>query len=449
MLRAFALTAGFSLGCGMAQADPLSSNNGFYPLAEKYDGRFIAANLNYPDAPEGPRFPAGGPAGTALTVDTAEKYMLALKDFISPSFSLIVNNPQNWDPDSAGWYDLVWSGNSEQDPKDPTSGREALMNTYSGQILNATSFSPEHRPTSKFVQNHAVIYYDERSAVMLGQVWNDLYDADISKLTFPEGSIVIKTEATTPSIAEWPSVLTGAATWNVFRPTTLDQGNKVTPLEAQVVEAHPLQMSIKIKDSVAAPETGWVFMAFVYDAKSAGQTVWDRFVPLGAMWGNDPQFNRDPNGLPAGQILQETWVNPAKPPFTADTLGWGGRMAGPMDVATRQGVITTGGQYLGETDVPASSCMSCHGAAEYPFTTNLYPSPNKAFPRNGAPFLLYEPGSVEWAQWFMNRAGNQPQSGARGPVATDYGWGILFALSATPRVTGQSTGPEVVDFDVH
>lgn len=374
--------------------------------------------------------------------------MMALKDFIGPSFSLIINDPGSWDPVEAGWYDLVWSGNSDQDPKDPTSGREALMNTYTGQIIHRTSFAAGHRPSSEFVQNHAVIYYDEQSASMLGEVWKDLYDADISKLSFPEGSIVIKTEATTPSIEEWPSVLTGAATWQVFRPTTLDQGNKVTPLVPTVVTAHPLQMSIKVKDSVASPETGWVFMAFVYDAKSTGQTVWDRFVPIGAMWDNDPEFNNDPNGLPEGDTLKETWVNPNKPQFTEDTLGWGGHMAGPMDVATRQGVITTSGTYYENQDIGASSCMSCHGAAEYPFSVNLYPSPNKVFPRNGEPFLLYDPGSAEWAEWFMNRKGDQAQSGGRGPIATDYGWGILFALGSTPRVTGK-TGLAVDEFDVH
>ncbi|MGI9395588.1 MAG: hypothetical protein ACR2OY_13140, partial [Boseongicola sp.] len=228
----------------------------------------------------------------------------------------------------------------------------------------------------------------------------------------------------------------------------LPEGVDKSTLKPVVVDAHPLQMSIKVKDSVASPVTGWVFMAFVYDATSTGQTVWDRFVPIGAMWGNDPQFNHLPKGLPEGGTLTETWVNPDKPPFTEDTLGWGGRMAGPMDVATRQGVITTSGTKYGNEDIGASSCMSCHGAAEYPFSVNLYPSPNKVFPPNGAPFLLYDPGSAEWAEWFMNRKGNEAQSGGRGPIATDYGWGILFALGSTPRVDGKA-GHAVDEFDVH
>ncbi|MEO0403170.1 MAG: hypothetical protein AAF214_12410, partial [Pseudomonadota bacterium] len=430
-VRRATIVFGFSLICGVAQADPLTSNNGLYPSVDDYSGRYIAANLDYPDEPTEERFPAGGPLGGQLTVETAGTYMLALKDHITPSFSTIVNAPETWDPVAANWYDLVWSGAAKDSPANPTDGREALMNTYTGQIVHNTTFSAPNRPKSEFVQNHAVMYYNDRAATMLGRVWADLYDADLSALVFPEGSIVIKGEATTPSIEEWPQVLTNAATWKVFRPTTEDQGNNVANAEPQVVEAHPLQLSIKVKDTTASPETGWVYMAFVYDTNSPGVTAWDRFVPLGAMWGNDPEYNRDPNGLPAGKELTETWLNPNAPGFALDTLGWGGRMAGPMDVATRQGVITTSGKQFDQKDIGASSCISCHSAAEFPFTSNLYPSPNRAFPRNGEPFLLYDPGSKEWAAWFENRPPAQTMNQGRGTASTDYDMAIMFALGNT------------------
>lgn len=432
-------------------ADPMTSNNGLYPKEGTYKGRFNVANLNYPQEPVSERFPAGGPLGQPLTVENAGTYVRALKDHIGPSFSTIINDPESWDPVAAGWYDLVWSGAGSagaDGSTDPTSGREALMNTYTGQIVPATIFTDANRPSTEWVQNHAVMYYDDRAATMLGRVWADLYDADVSQLTFPEGSIVIKAEATTPSIDEWPKVLEGAASWTVYRPTTADQANKVTPLEPTLVTAHPLQLSIKVKDTVASPETGWVYLAMIYDARSPGVTPWDRFVPVGAMWGNDPQFADVPSGLPAGKQLQESWINPNAPDFTRETLGWGGRLAGPMDVATRQGVITTGGQSYGPKDIGASSCISCHSAAEFPFTMNLYPSPNRSFPMNGEPFLLYEPGSVEWAQWFQNRPGNVSMSQGRGPVATDYDMAIMFALGATAKVSG-APGLAIENFDAH
>ncbi len=454
--RSFMMSAATALGLSLlstaaSHADPMTSNNGLYPKQSAYDGGFIAANLNYPNAPSTEAFPPGGPSGQALTIENAGEYMRTFKDHIAPSFSTIINDPEKWDPVAAGWYDLVWSGAGSEKGgvTDPTSGREALMNTYTGQIIHSSTFSEPNRPDTEWVQNHAVMYYNDHAAVMLGELWEDLYDADISRLNFPEGSIVIKGEATTPKISEWPQVLKNAATWKVFRPDTQDAGNNNEPLTAEVVEAHPLQLSIKIKDSVASPQTHWVYMAFVYDANSPGVEPWDRFVPVGAMWGNDPKFADDPNGLPQGAKLQETWINPNAPAFTRDTLGWGGRLAGPMDVATRQGVITTGGKYYEpEDDVGSSSCISCHSSAEFPWTMNLYPSPNRAFPRNGEPFLLYEPGSVEWAQWFQNRPGNVGMSQGRGPVATDYDMAIMFALGETQRVSG-APGLAIENFDAH
>ncbi len=446
--RCLAITISASVVIGSAgHADPLSSNNGFYPTQAQYNGQFVVANLTYPTQMPDDVFNSGPDFENGINIDNAEAYMALVKRYLlDTSFSDIINTPESWDPAEAGWYDLVWSGTSDDDP---TNGREALMNTYTGQILHKTSFFEGHQPTTEWVQNHAVIYYNGASAYMLGQIWKDLYNADLSALNFPEGSVVVKAEATTPAIDEWPTVLKGAQTWRVFRPTTADQANKVVGAKPTVVEAHPLQMSVKVKDSNASGETGWVFMAFVYDASSTADTVWDRFVPLGAMWGNDPDQTSDPSGRSPGQALAETWINPDRPAFTTDTLGWGGRLAGPMDVATRQGVITTAGTFSEPAaDVAASSCMSCHGAGEYPFTVNLYPSPNLSFPQNGEPFLLYEPGSEEWAAWFKNRPGGLPQSMGRGTTATDYDMAIMFALGATLNVSG-AANPGLKRFRVH
>ena len=83
--------------------------------------------------------------------------------------------------------------------------------------------------------------------------------------------------------------------------------------------------------------------------------------------------------------------------------------------------------------------MSCQGVAEFPFTDNLYPSANKSFPRDGQQFLLYDPGSEEWARWFQSRPGNQPMSGNIGGMALDYDMAMMFALSANAEAVGQSS----------
>jgi hypothetical protein len=48
------------------------------------------------------------------------------------------------------------------------------------------------------------------------------------------------------------------------------------------------------------------------------------------MWGNDPQFARTSSGKNPNGPLTETWINPQSPAFARDTLGWGGRLAGPL-----------------------------------------------------------------------------------------------------------------------
>ena len=211
-------------------------------------------------------------------------------------------------------------------------------------------------------------------------------------------------------------------------------------------------MSIALKDSIASPETGWVFNAFVYDKDAKGDTPWDRFIPLGAQWGNYPEFANTPDGKdPDGGPLRETWVNPAAPEFTRSTLGWGERLAGPFDVATRHNVITPSGKrYEGANHLRASACMSCHSSAEFPMTTNLYPSPNKTFPLDGEPFLLFEPGSEEWAGWFQNRPGNVPNTGEgrTGITALDYNMALMFAYSAFNGAMGNDAFV-LEEFDVH
>lgn len=436
------------IGASTAGADPLASNNGFYPTDDfNYTGPFNYANLDYPDArPTTFWTPGGGVVKSGgLTQETAPLYMAALKTYLEKTMRPLVDDPANWNARTAGWYDMVWLGAG--DGVDPTQGREPIMNTYGGQIVPSDSWAAPYTPSTEWMQNYGVIYYDPMAASMLNEVWADLYDPDFQHLRFPEGSIVVKIEAATVQPEQWMgpnkiSVLNKAAKWVVFRPSTEDQkahqSDPNAPMPNRLQTVYPFQWAIKVKDSVAAPETGWVYMAFVYNALDGGKTPWDRFVPAGAMWGNDPESATRPDGLPESGALTQTWVNPKAPPFFPDTLGWGGRLAAPMDVAVRHDVLLPSGKRFQKgSGFAASSCLSCHGTAEFPFTINLYPSPNRVFPPDDTPFPMYEPGSAKWAQWFQNRPGNVPQSGNIGGTALDYDLSTMFALGAWAEATGQ------------
>jgi hypothetical protein len=422
---------------------------------DTYSGRYNIANFDYPKELPEADWPPANRASAPLTASNAEAYMNALKDHIEPTFRVLIEDAQNWDAVEANWYNTVWRGAGE--PGNPISGREAIMNTNTGQIVPSHSWSEPYRPTTDWMQNFGVIYYNPRAAYTLGQVWEDLYNPDISAMNFADGSIVVKVEAATVQPEEWPwndpevsvsSVLEGAAEWNAYRPTTEDQKaqqlDPAHPLVNQVQKIYPFQLAIKVKDTVAAPQTGWVFMGFVFDARVEG-SVWDKFVPAGMMWGNDPELTYDPSGLPEGKELQETWVNPDAPPFVKDTLGWGGRMAAPMDVAVRHQVVLPNGEWHTREDgFRASSCLSCHGTAQFPFTANLYPSPNRVFPPDGMVFPMYMPGSAKWAEWFQNRRGDDPQSDYAGIQALDYDLTSMIALG----IWADSTGNDALAFEV-
>ena len=82
--------------------------------------------------------------------------------------------------------------------------------------------------------------------------------------------------------------------------------------------------------------------------------------------------------------------------------------------------------------------MSCHSAAEFPWTRNLYPAPNRGFPRNGAPFVLYQPGTPDWARWFQNRSVPRGVSDATNPRGLDYDFALMFALGTQAGATGKA-----------
>lgn len=421
--------------------DPLASNNTVYPTAAEWKGGFRVANYDYPQEPVPSRWVPGAGNG-ALTTKNAHKYMKAFKEFIAEDVSNLVNDPENWSPSKAGWYDMPWNAQGTNLPggaPDPNQGREAIMGSYTGQILQTNTFlSPS--PKVKF-QNHAVIYYNDVAGAFLGRLWKDVFDPDLTDTQYPEGSICVKVEAATLTPEEWPP-LKGATKYYVYRPNA-EAIDSLPPaeLKPEMVPVWFSQMAVAIKDFTASPQTGWVYMAFAYDKNATGKSCWDKAVPVGAMWGNDPEFARLPDGKKKNVPLAETWVNPKAPKYTRETLGWGGRLAGPMDVATRHNVVTVSGvRYQGDNDLDVSSCISCHSAAQFPFFENLYPSPNVTFPEDGEQFLLFDPGSEEWARWFQNRPGTEALSAdlTEGVVSLDYDMLLTFSLMTYNAAAGNN-----------
>jgi hypothetical protein len=426
--------------------DPFAGNNTVYPDAKDWSGGFRTSNYDYPPVAPPARWLQVRPKGR-ITLQSAPAYVAAMKKFIAPEMAGLVNDPMNWTPQKAGWYDMPWGGQGSPMSNgkiNAESGREPLLGSYTGQILQPDSY-PSNPPQVPF-QNHAVVYYNDVAGYQLGKIWKDPFHPDLKETQFPEGAIVVKVEGATLTEDQWP-VLKNSSVSTIYRPTTATMAKNPgdpTTWTPEITPMRFLQMAVRVKDREASPVTGWVFMAFAYDTRSGGATPWDRALPVGAMWGNDPKLAKYPDGLGPKGKLEETWVAPNLPSFITDGLGWGGRLAGPLDLGIRHNVVTVSGKRYGDgsaKDAPslgASSCMSCHSTGQYPFVANLYPSPNMVFPPEGGQFLMYDPGTPLWGQWFQNLPGNRALSakGRKGIVATDYDMMLTFALMAANGAAG-------------
>ena len=421
--------ASLSLASASFAADPYASNNGLLP-AGQWAGPYRTLNFDYPSKAPASSWSEIAPR-QPITVGTAPTYVAALKKFVAPSIRDMIEKPNTWNPTQKGWYDMPWQAEGGA-----SEGREAILGAFAGQILPVGAFTGLNIP----LQNHTVVYYDALSATMLKRPWANPFDPDRKNVVFPEGAMVIKAAAVTATPEQWP-VLKNSALWHVWRPTVADSlkasqtpGKSAAP---SLLQLRVLQFDIIVKDSVASPKTGWVFTTFVYQHDAAGKGTWDKLVPLGAQWGNDPLLALSPSGKAVGDkhmALEENWINPQAPSFSKEMLGWGGRLSGPIDVSKRHNVIFTDGEVRKEQR--ASACLSCHGTAQYPFVANLYPSPNRSFPPDGSTFLLYPPGSQEWARWYQNRPGTEPQNKNAGATALDYDMLIMFALAAFDAASG-------------
>ncbi len=399
-------------------ARPYQDNNGAVPPHSVYSGPLFTLNHAWPTEPPPPLTNAPWQAAIhdgKITPQNAALYAAALKAAVSANGRALIMHYDTWDAAKAGWYNEPWLG----------SLREAIHGTYA-----AGEFGPGIFPDTGLRANfttHVVTYYDARAAYALHAFWgaSSMHPAlDTQSAQFPEGSIVVKAAVFTSEDASkplgWWDAMNGAEVWPLY--LGVGSGNSPPP---EVWPGYVAQFDIIVKDTQSAPKTGWVFMTLVYDSAAPGD-AWDKMVPLGVQWGNDPEATA------AGMPLEENWNNPKAPLYATETLGWGGRLSGPNDGA-RNDIAVNGAAIK---NAPDSSCMSCHSTAEWNATTQrmdsfLLPSfftvnppgfelcgeDGKPDPK-GSFICSPAPGSAAWMKWFQDRPGTEAMDA--GSFATDF-----------------------------
>jgi hypothetical protein len=217
-----------------------------------------------------------------------------------------------------GWYHAPWMHAGP-------AGREFIRGLTRERPSRPGELHPGQTGT---FENWAVSVYNPRGGYTLGRVWRNPNSPDPGAARFPNGSVAAKLIFTAAPVAQVP-YLAGSVEWQADITRASGTGPRPT--------LRLLQVDVAVRDTRAASTTGWVFGTFVYDGNAPGATPWDRLVPVGLMWGNDP------TRVGTTQALRQTRIN-------ADLqipqhLGFEKRLNGPVDN-------------------PRSSCLSCHSTAQ-------------------------------------------------------------------------------------
>ena len=395
---------------GAAASDMmLSGQNGAFlnhrdsvPSQQQYSDSLFVLSHDYPATVTPVVDPPWQKAlhGQPIAASNVFAYMDSLKSYVAPNVLPFFTNNKEWTAAKYGWFQEPWMG----------SQREAILGTYLGNGNPANMFASLKEDEA----GYALVLYDSTAGYTVGQIWGKT-GQKVNLLNnaaqFKEGSVVVKFAFSNVNYPAWP-VMKDAQAFSIYDtiPTNEDPRTGY-----QMRRVSFFQMDIIVKDSKTAPKTGWVYSTFVYDMSVSG-SMWDKMVPLGAMWGNDPGVNSPI--APPYPPLYETVINPAAPAYSKETLGWGGRLSGPNDGAVAQQAvnISTGENYQ---NLALSSCMSCHSPAQDTFTSFLLPGP---FPTDT--LFVYTPGSANWNLWFRDDYGTVPFDS--GQVAMDYDMVMAF-----------------------
>jgi hypothetical protein len=243
--------------------------------------------------------------------------------------------------------------------------------------VRVRQFAPTQ--TTETFQAYAIGLYNEFAGYTLAEIWHNPEHPDLRVTDarfgggFPIGAVIFKLLFTDASIAEVP-YLTNPIEWDVYVRQSFDSDQRV------VRRLRLIQVDFMIREDVSRAPRGWVFGTFVYNGKLARALKWDNLVPVGVQWGDDPtvtqgDINREAVETKINPAIKESIINDNAKELPAMHLGWGGRLNGPVDPAS-------------------SSCMSCHGTAQYPALSPSFPEVNVT------PLAV---GGKEWMRWFQNR----------------------------------------------
>ncbi len=228
-------------------------------------------------------------------------------------------------------------------------------------------------------QKWELTFFNDVMAYQQGKIWGG-GKPNLEHAELPPGSLVVKYVFVTGDDKQLPQ-LQGAPIWYANINCTIKRDGKKCIRPVRLV-----QLDIAVRDEQVKETTSWVMTTLVYDKNAPGTTSWDKMVPLGVQWGNDP-------GVLPGSSLKETVIFKDAPDYARQRLGWGGRLNGP-------------------TDAKGSACLSCHSTASWP-------NPPRFLPPRDADMATR-------MRWFRNLKPDEPFE--VGKTSLDYSLHLQNAL---------------------
>ncbi|HEV7777635.1 MAG TPA: hypothetical protein VGO76_12285 [Luteibacter sp.] len=355
---------------------------GYQPPAS-YTGKIFQLSQTYPQTlPTGkPAFFKQLPSPLSNDFETWRPYVEAVKQYC-----LEGNVESDWyeqDNKVRPWYHMPWQHYGP-------AGREGIHGLTKEAQVQKLQLAPTQVTAG---QTFAVGVYNDIGAYTIGQVWKNPQNPDPSFTSKPnsfhDGTVVCKPLFVDVVQSEVP-FLVNPVLWQAYITDNYNSANRsIKPVAL-------IQMDFAVRDS-RVPGTGWIFGTFQYNGAVTGKPGWDNLVPVGVMWGNDPEdtgdtyTNKQPSVTKINPDLKQTAIN-AKPELPATHLGWNGRLDGPVDN-------------------PVSSCMSCHMTSEAPQLSPMNPTFQA---KDKVPPV----GSPAWMRWFQNEEAGIPFDAAA--QSTDY-----------------------------
>lgn len=340
------------------------------------------------------------------------EYLLAVRDYAFDG------NLPDWDPfknPKRGWYHIPWLHPTATGPNayPPNGGTEGFHGLIKEAGLSPLQLGPGQKGKDGSYSVYAITLVNDMAGYTLGKMWKDPMNPD-PKATdarygggFPPGTVFAKLLFTdAPQGDDKIPFLENPLQWTAYITESF-----YSTKPRVVGKVNLLQMDIAVRDTRAEGKdgTGWVFGTFAYNGQVNNPNKFLNLVPVGIMWGNDPENKvNTTNPFPPTQ----TKVNPdlkegvvfASAQLPPQHLGWNGRLNGPADLNT-------------------TSCLACHIAAQYPAVTPLVP--NGAVP-DGGQTPPKEGGSAEWMKWFQN----VPAATSMDPrvYSTDFSFQVAISL---------------------